>query len=52
MDQKTIDEVRRILETEPPMLFLGAGFSVGSSNEHGDNPLGAGLSREIFEQFI
>ncbi len=52
MDQKTIDEVRRILEAEPPMLFLGAGFSVGASNLHGDIPLGEGLKREIFEQFI
>ena len=52
MDQKTMDEARRILEAEPPMLFLGAGFSVGASNEHGEIPLGDGLKREIIGQFI
>ncbi len=52
MEQKVIDEVRRILEAEPPMLFLGAGFSLGASNEYGEIPLGEGLKHEIFTKFI
>ena len=52
MEQKIIEEIRRILQEEPPMLFLGAGFSLGAFNEYGDIPLGEGLKREIVERFI
>lgn len=52
MSKETIEEVKRIMETEPPMLFLGAGFSVGAVNEYGDIPLGDSLKQEIIEKFI
>ncbi len=44
MDNKlSIEEVKNILQKEPPMLFLGAGFSLGATNEYGDIPLGNAL---------
>ena len=52
MDKVNIEEVRHIMETEPPMLFLGAGFSVGAVNEYGDIPLGNSLKQEIINIFV
>ncbi|MCM1304110.1 MAG: SIR2 family protein [Lachnospiraceae bacterium] len=52
MDKASIEEVRRIMENEPPMLFLGAGFSLGATNEYGDIPLGDTLKQEIIDIFI
>ncbi len=52
MDSREVEKVRRILETNPPILFLGAGFSLGSSNEYGEVPLGEGLKNKIVEKFI
>ena len=42
-NKSSIEEVKDILEKEPPMLFLGAGFSLGATNEYGDIPLGNAL---------
>lgn len=52
MDKANYEEVKRIMETEPPMLFLGAGFSVGAENKYGDIPLGDFLKKEIIEKFV
>ena len=46
-NKSSIEEVKDILEKEPPMLFLGAGFSLGATNEYGDIPLGNALQLEI-----
>lgn len=51
-NQEAANKVRQILESAPPMLFLGAGFSVGSTNEFGEIPLGDGLKKEIVAKFI
>ncbi|MDE7351874.1 MAG: SIR2 family protein [Acetatifactor sp.] len=51
-NQEAANKVRQILESAPPMLFLGAGFSVGASNEFGEIPLGKGLKEEIVAKFI
>ncbi len=48
----SIEEVKYIMEKEPPMLFLGAGFSLGATNEFGDIPLGDALKHEIIDKFI
>lgn len=52
MDEATKRQLKEILTTAPPILFLGAGFSVGSSNEFGDIPLGETLKEEIIERFL
>lgn len=51
-NKSSIEEVKDILEKEPPMLFLGAGFSLGATNEYGDIPLGNALKLEIIDKFI
>lgn len=45
-------ELKRILLESTPVLFLGAGFSVGSKNCDGDLPKGDGLRKDIFEVFV
>lgn len=52
MDRFSVEEVKHIMEKEPPMLFLGAGFSLGATNEYGAIPLGDGLKQEIIDKFI
>ena len=52
MDKASVEEVKRIMEENPPMLFLGAGFSLGATNEYGDIPLGNALKQEIIDIFI
>ena len=45
-------ELKRILLESTPILFLGAGFSVGSKNEVGELPKGDGLCKDIFGTFM
>ncbi len=52
IDKADVEEVRRIMEAEPPMLFLGAGFSLGATNDYGNIPLGDALKQEIIEAFV
>lgn len=49
---KEIEELKSILLTGTPILFLGAGFSYGSTNEHGKLPTGKKLTEDIFNYFI
>ena len=51
METKEI-ELKRILLESPPILFLGAGFSIGSNNEVGELPKGDGLRKDILDTFI
>lgn len=52
MTKEVQKELKKILLSMPPMLFLGAGFSLESTNEQGDIPLGNGLKEEIVDKFI
>ncbi len=52
MDVNIEKELRELLLSKPPMLFLGAGFSVGSTNSMGDIPLGDALKGEIADKFF
>lgn len=52
MDNVIKKQLKDILVTTPPVLFLGAGFSVGASNEYGEIPLGDSLKEEIMEEFF
>lgn len=52
MDANIEKELRELLLSKPPMLFLGAGFSVGSTNSKGDIPLGDTLKEEITTKFF
>lgn len=52
MDNEIKKQLKDILVTAPPVLFLGAGFSVGSSNEYGDIPLGDSLKEELMQMFF
>lgn len=45
-------ELKRILLESEPILFLGAGFSIGSKNNIGELPKGDGLRKDIFNTFI
>lgn len=45
-------ELKRVLLESTPILFLGAGFSIGSKNECGKLPKGDGLRDDVFEKFI
>ena len=51
METKEI-ELKRILLESTPILFLGAGFSIGSKNEVGELPKGDGLRKDILDTFI
>lgn len=44
--------LKEILELGTPVLFLGAGFSYGSSNEYGMIPTGKILAQDIYNKFI
>lgn len=52
MDEAMKKQIKEILVTAPPILFLGAGFSVGASNEFGKVPLGDALKEEIIKKFL
>ncbi|MCI8297015.1 MAG: SIR2 family protein [Lachnospiraceae bacterium] len=52
MDEAMKKQLKSILVTAPPILFLGAGFSVGASNGFGEIPLGDTLKDEIIERFL
>lgn len=52
MTEDTKQKLREILLSTPPMLFLGAGFSVGSTNLNGEIPLGGTLKDEIVTEFF
>ncbi|MDE7300327.1 MAG: SIR2 family protein, partial [Lachnospiraceae bacterium] len=52
MDEIIKKQLKDILVTTPPILFLGAGFSVGASNDFGGIPLGDSLKEEIIKEFL
>ena len=45
-------ELRKVLFESTPILFLGAGFSLGSKNVTGALPNGEKLKKDIFLKFI
>lgn len=50
---KDIEVLKRILLKESPLLFLGAGFSIGAKLANGENfPKGDGLKFVIIEKFL
>lgn len=52
MDETVKKQLKDMLVTAPPTLFLGAGFSVGASNDLGEIPLGDALKEEIIKKFL
>ena len=46
------EQLRELLLEKNSMLFLGAGFSLGSSNEFGFTPKGEDLEKELYKIFI
>lgn len=46
------EQLRELLLEKNSMLFLGAGFSFGSSNEFGTTPMGKNLKDELYKNFI
>lgn len=50
--EQNIKNVKDILLHQNPILFIGAGFSYGSSNEKGDLPTGPQLNERIFKKFV
>lgn len=47
-----IQKLKEALLNDNPMLFLGAGFSYGSTNSYGDMATGTTLKKEIFKIFV
>lgn len=52
MNNESKKLLKDVLVSKPPILFLGAGFSVGASNEYGEIPLGDSLKEEIIKEFL
>ena len=50
--EQDIKNVKDILLHQNPILFIGAGFSYGSSNEKGHLPTGPQLNERIFKKFV
>lgn len=46
------EKLRELLIEKNAMLFLGAGFSYGSSNKFGSTPMGKELKEELYKKFI
>lgn len=46
------EQLKELLLEKNSMLFLGAGFSYGSSNGFGTTPLGKELKDELYKKFI
>lgn len=51
-DMEALNELKTVLLQSEPVLFLGAGFSYGCSNEFGEMPKGDGLKKAIIDEFI
>lgn len=47
-----IEILKDIMQKGIPILFLGAGFSYGSTNKEGELPTGEKLTEDIFNYFI
>ena len=52
MNNLEVQELKRILFDTNPILFLGAGFSYGATNDKGIIPTGEALKDEIFKEFV
>ena len=50
--KENIKILKDIMQKGIPILFLGAGFSYGSSNREGELPTGKKLTEDIFNYFI
>ena len=53
MDNEKTERLKNILLNEAPILFLGAGFSLGAKTKSGEGiPTGAQLKKIIIEKFL
>ena len=53
MINDNIEKLKSVLANETPLLFLGAGFSLGAKTHSGrDIPNGNGLKKIIIEEFM